>query len=124
MKTLKHIGADFHRAMVATAPGEKLLRPPPCVRNWTQLQWQMVTRTISSLFCAKNTFVSYENQQKLLLPEQHFLTPVCTKSFVGWGFAPGRGGERKGRGGRKFFLCPREKKKSRIVACAVKKVRD
>ena len=114
MKTLKHIGADFHRAMVATAPGEKLLRPPPYVRNWTQLQWQMVTPyDIKLVLYKKNTFVSYKNQQKLLLPEQHFLTPVCTKSFVGSGFAPGRGGQRKGRGGRKFFLRPREKKKSR-----------
>jgi len=25
---------------------------------------------------------------KLLQPELHFLTPICTKSFVGWGFAP------------------------------------
>jgi len=24
----------------------------------------------------------------LLPPELHSLTPVCTKSFVGWGFAP------------------------------------
>jgi len=31
---------------------------------------------------------SQENQQKLLPPELHFLTPVCTISFVGWGFAP------------------------------------
>ena len=30
---------------------------------------------------------SQENQQKLLPPELHSLTPVCTKSFVGWGFA-------------------------------------
>jgi len=27
---------------------------------------------------------SQENQQKLLPPELHSLTPVCTKSFVGW----------------------------------------
>jgi len=26
---------------------------------------------------------SQENQQKLLPPELHSLTPVCTKSFVG-----------------------------------------
>jgi len=42
------IGADFHRTMVATAPGEKLLiaRRRP-VRNWTR-------RTIPSLFlCIK-----------------------------------------------------------------------
>jgi len=30
-----------------------------------------------------------ENQQKLLPPELHSMTQVCTKSFVGWGFAPG-----------------------------------
>jgi len=27
-------------------------------------------------------------QQKLLPPELHFLTSICTKSFLGWGFAP------------------------------------
>jgi len=26
-----------------------------------------------------------ENQQKLLPPKLHLLTPICTKSFVGWG---------------------------------------
>jgi len=31
---------------------------------------------------------SQEDQQKLLPPELHSLTPVCTKSFVGWGIAP------------------------------------
>jgi len=31
---------------------------------------------------------SLENQQKLLPPELHFLTPVSTKSFVGCDFAP------------------------------------
>ena len=41
-------GADFHRAMVATAPGEKLLTWRRPMRNWTH-------RTISSLFCAENT---------------------------------------------------------------------
>jgi len=34
-----NIGADFHRAMVATAPGEKLLIGRRPVRNWTQLQF-------------------------------------------------------------------------------------
>ena len=33
------IGADFHRAMVATAPGEKLLIGRRPMRNWTQLQF-------------------------------------------------------------------------------------
>ena len=75
-------GADLHRTTVATAAGDKLLtgrlRP---VRNWTR-------RTMSSLFCAENYTCSQENQQKLLPPELHFLTPICTKSFVGCGFAP------------------------------------
>jgi len=31
------IGADFHRAVVATAPGEKLLIGRSLMRNWTQL---------------------------------------------------------------------------------------
>ena len=63
------------------------------------------------------------------------MTPVCTESFVGWGFAPdptggaysappdslavfrglkgGRGGEGRGREGRRereFVLCHRKKK--------------
>jgi len=32
---MQNIGADFHRAMVATAPGEKLLIGRRPVRNWT-----------------------------------------------------------------------------------------
>jgi len=30
---------------------------------------------------------SGKSHEKLLPPELHSLTPVCTKSFVGWGFA-------------------------------------
>jgi len=37
------IGADFHRAMVATAPGEKLLLGRRPVRNWTQLHFLCFT---------------------------------------------------------------------------------
>ena len=37
------IGTDFHRAMVATAPGETLLTGHRRLRNWTR-------RMISSLF--------------------------------------------------------------------------
>jgi len=40
---ISHIGADFPRAMVVTAPGEKLLIGRRPVRNWTR-------RTIASLF--------------------------------------------------------------------------
>jgi len=51
------IGADFHRAMVATAQGEKLLIGRRPVRNWT-------SRTISSLFlCRKlHLFLGQEPQ--------------------------------------------------------------
>jgi len=59
-------------------------------------------------FVQKNTFVSYKNHQKLLLQEQHFLTPVCTKSFVGSGFAPGRGREEEG--GSSSFALGRKRK--------------
>jgi len=38
-------------------------------------------------FCAENYICSWEKRQKLLPPELRFLTPLCTKSFVGWGFA-------------------------------------
>jgi len=61
--------------MVATAAGEKLLVGCCPVRNWTD-------RIIQACFCAEN-ICSYENQQKLLPPVLHFLTPICTKSFVG-----------------------------------------
>jgi len=73
-------GADFYRAMAATDPGEKLPKERHRARNWT-------CRMIPSLFCAENYICSSENQQKLLPQELHFLTPICTKSFVGWGFA-------------------------------------
>ena len=43
---------------------------------------------IKLVFVQKITFLSKKNQQKLLRPELHFFTPICTKSFVGWGFAP------------------------------------
>ena len=48
---LQHTGADFHEAMVATAPGGKLLIGRRPVRNWTH-------RTISSVFCAENYIYS------------------------------------------------------------------
>ena len=36
----------------------------------------------------KPTVPSWENQQKLQSPELRFLTQICIKSFVDWGFAP------------------------------------
>ena len=48
----------------------------------------LTRRTISSLFLCRKLHLFLANQQKLLLPELHFLTAICTKSFVGWGFSP------------------------------------
>jgi len=75
------IGTDFHRAVVATASGEKLLIGRRPVGNWTR-------RTISRLFFCAENYICYLENQKLLPPELHFLTPICTKSSVGWSFAP------------------------------------
>jgi len=37
----------------------------------------------------KITYILAKNSaKKLLPPELPFLTHICTKSFVGWGFAP------------------------------------
>jgi len=40
------------------------------------------------LVFAKNITTVLTKMDKLLPPELHFLTPVCTKSFVGCGLAP------------------------------------
>jgi len=39
------------------------------------------------LYCVSQK-LNYENAQKLLPPELLLLAQMCTKSFVGWGFAP------------------------------------
>jgi len=57
-------------------------RAPPCEELDPPYDIKLV------FFVQKITFYSYENQQKLLSQELHFLTPVCTKSFVYLGFAP------------------------------------
>jgi len=78
---LFYIGADFHGAMVATAPREKLFirRRPPPVMNWTR-------RRISSLFLCRKLHLFLGKSTKTAATQLHFLTPICTKSFVGWGF--------------------------------------
>ena len=107
--------------MVATAPGEKLLRRP---------------RTISSLFCAESNLVLRKiNKNCCHAPELCCLTPICTKSFVGWGFATGftggvhstppgplavfrgptsKGRGRQGEGGSSSFARGRKKKRRRL----------
>jgi len=116
--------------MVATAPGEKLHMGRRPVTNWTRC-------AISSLFLCRKLHLFSGISTELLPPELHFLTPMCTVSFVGWGFAPdsaggtysvssdplavyrgpaykGRGGETRGEKGEEgrgeFVLCPRKKK--------------
>jgi len=71
-----HRRADFHRAMVATAPGEKLLIGRRPVRNWTG-------RTISSLFVGRKLHLFLGKSTKTAEPALHFSTPICSKSFVG-----------------------------------------
>jgi len=91
---LRGMGGNFHRALVATAAGEERLIGRRPVRNWThqlhrQSLIQMVTPyDIKLVFVQKITFVPRKINKKLLPPELHFLTPMCTKWFVGWGFAP------------------------------------
>ena len=95
----KH-GTDFHRAMVATAPGEKLLIRRHPMRNWTQLglHFFFVSLAINdtdgnsvryqACFCAENYTCSWENRQKTADTRAALLSPIYTKSFVDWGFAP------------------------------------
>ena len=40
---------------------------------------------IKLVLCSKlHFFLAKKSTKKLLPPELHFLTPICTKSFVGW----------------------------------------
>jgi len=115
--------------VVATAAGEKTPhRVPPCE--------ELTGRKISSLFlCRKLHLFFGKSTKKLLPPELHVLTQICTKSFVGWGFAPDltggaysappnplavfRGSTSKGRGekrrgGSSSFAIQRKKKSRRL----------
>jgi len=67
------IGADFLQAMLATAPGQKLLtgRHPAATFFFASL-----------FFCRKLHFFLGKSTKKLLPPGLHFLTPICTKLFV------------------------------------------
>jgi len=68
------IGADFLQAMLATAPGQKLLtgRHPAATFFFASL-----------FFCRKLHFFLGKSTKKLLPPGLHFLTPICQ----GWVFA-------------------------------------
>jgi len=53
--------------------------PPPPGMNWTR-------RRISSLFLCRKLHLFLGKSTKTAATHLHFLTPICTKSFVGWGF--------------------------------------
>jgi len=56
--------------------------------------WMITPYDIKLVFVQKITFVLRQIiAKKPLPPELHFLTPICIKSFVGWGFAPDPTGE-------------------------------
>jgi len=69
------------------------------VRNWTQVQFSFFLSLpindtdgnaiydIKLVLCRKSQLFSGKST-KLLPPELHFLTPICTTSFVGCGFVP------------------------------------
>jgi len=61
-------------------PGERLIMSRKCGN------WPLATK--QSCVCTEILINSYENAQKLLPPELLRLAQICTKSFVGWGFAP------------------------------------
>jgi len=66
---------------MATAPGEKLLMGRRPVRKLDPL-------TISSLFLRKCVLKKMNKNCWHLSCTFLTLSPICTKSFVGWGFAP------------------------------------
>jgi len=116
-------GADFRRAMVATAPGEKLLIGRRPMRNWTR-------RTISSLFlCRKlhpflgKSTKTAANRAALVDLNVHWgsnpdptgeLIALLQTPYLYLGGLLLKEGERRGQ--REFVLCPRKKKKSRVCA--------
>jgi len=115
------IGADFHRAMQATAPAEKLLIGRRPVSNWTR-------HTISGLFLCRKLHLFLGKSTKtaatraaLFDSNMHLI--VCWLQLhprPHWGaysappdpLAVFRGLVVNGGEGRKFVLCPRKKKET------------
>ena len=98
MTTTASIGADLHRAMVVTVPVEELLIGRRRVRNWTQLHWQPMIQVVTPyyiklVFVRKISLVLRKINKNCCHQSYTFLTPICTKSFVGCGFAPQPTGE-------------------------------
>ena len=83
------IGADFYRAMVATAAWEKLLtghRPVNSSRG-TAL-WGIGSSYDIKLVLCRKLHVFLGKSTKTAATKAAFLTLICTKWFVGGGFTP------------------------------------
>jgi len=63
-------------------------QPGPAVTHLQTVNLKIVKNMVTLKSDMNFHICSQKNQQKLLPPELHCLTPVCTKSFVGWRFAP------------------------------------
>jgi len=114
------IGADFYRAMVATAAWEKLLTGHRPVRNWTQLRYQAcsvqkitcILRKINKNCCHQSCIFDSNMHQMVCRRGLHPCRPTGGAYSAPFDpLAVFRGPTSKGRGGRKFVLCPRKKKK-------------
>ena len=90
-----YIGADFHSAIVATAPGEKKTphRAPP----YEELDPATLTindtdgnavRYQAYLLCRKLHLFLGKSTKTAATRAALFDSNICTKSFDGWGFAP------------------------------------
>jgi len=116
------IGADLHRAMVATAPKEELLIGRRPVRNWAQLQFFFfVSLAINDTsgnavryqtsFCAENYACSSENSTAYGAAYSLQKSPI--RPIYSCIYAT------KGREGREFVLCPRKKKEKSAPMTAI-----
>ena len=114
------IGADLHRAMVATAPKEELLIGRRPVRNWAQLQFFFfVSLAINDTsgnavryqtsFCAENYACSSENSTAYGAAYSLQKSPI--RPIYSCIYAT------KGREWREFVLCPRKKKEVGAYDC-------
>ena len=118
-KSLPRIGADLHRAMVVTAPGEKLLIGRRSVRNWSSC-------TISSVYLCRKLHLFLGKSTKtaairaaLFDSNMHQIVyRLRLRPRPHWGSLLYLGGLLlKGGEGKEFVVCRRKKKKSRYLCC-------
>ena len=109
-----NVDADLHRAMMMTAPGEKLLIGRRSVRNWTRVRYQ-------ACFCAENYMTVLSKINKNCCQQSYTFQyaqigaysapPVPLAVFRGLPLGEGRGGE----GGNSSYAL--ERKKRKLGAC-------